>query len=452
MTLDNPTGTPERALLAVGTARYDSPDLDDLPEISRSLRRVVDTLTGLGYTNVTGSPGYSVDPEIRALRSSVRKASVEAPIVVIYYTGHAATIERDTYYLLTKKSRFNDLIKTALPVRDLLQLLTHRDDNGEVLADQPTVLVILDCAYAGSAGMLMIGEAIHGSGNPNTWVIASAGPLEYVQQGLFAEAFCKTVQQPQVGASQRFLSLESIVDAVNDAHGGKLQQARLFPPAGAITGIPPFFPNPFHHPGLSSVEPLKVQSKAIDAARLIVPAITDDAIEGHPDRLGVDADARALAALVASRRLEPPLAIGLYGEWGSGKTFFMKRVQASVEDLAMSGATEVFCSGVTPVWFSAWQYADGNLWASLLHHVFASLYPHWRSVKAAKRPACGFAVAGGVGAPCLLLRSVTGWRPGWESRCVISDRWRANTVPGGSWRSCAVPGGTPHGLRDRRGF
>ena len=78
--------------------------------------------------------------------------------------------------------------------------------------------------------------------------------------------------------------------------------------------------------------------------------------------------------------------------------------------------------------------------------------PHWRSVKAAKRPACGFAVAGGVGAPCLLLRSVTGWRPGWESRCVISDRWRANTVPGGSWRSCAVPGGTPHGLRDRRGF
>jgi hypothetical protein len=109
-------------------------------------------------------------------------------------------------------------------------------------------------------------------------------------------------------------------------------------------------------------------------ARLIVPAITDDAIEGHPDRLGVDADARALAALVASRRLEPPLAIGLYGEWGSGKTFFMKRVQAHVEDLSTSGANDAFYSAIAPIWFSAWHYAHGNLWASLVHHIFASLY------------------------------------------------------------------------------
>ena len=113
---------------------------------------------------------------------------------------------------------------------------------------------------------------------------------------------------------------------------------------------------------------------AIRLASLVVPAITDDAVEGHPDRLGVDADARALAALVASRSLEPPLAIGIYGEWGSGKTFFMKRVQASVDDLAANDVTDAFCSGVAHVWFSAWHYAEGNLWASLLHHVFASLH------------------------------------------------------------------------------
>lgn len=117
------------------------------------------------------------------------------------------------------------------------------------------------------------------------------------------------------------------------------------------------------------------ESQVIEPARLIVPAITDDTIEGHPDRLGVDSDARALAALVASRQLEPPLAIGLYGEWGSGKTFFMKRVQSYIEELGTS-AVEVFYSAVAPVWFSAWQYAEGNLWASLLHHIFASLYPN----------------------------------------------------------------------------
>jgi hypothetical protein len=125
----------------------------------------------------------------------------------------------------------------------------------------------------------------------------------------------------------------------------------------------------------SSLDASDESPAIVGTARLIVPAITDDAVEGHPDRLGVDADARALAALVASGRLEPPLAIGLYGEWGSGKTFFMKRVQSSVEDLATSGATDAFCSRIAPVWFSAWHYAQGNLWASLLHHVFASLHP-----------------------------------------------------------------------------
>ena len=117
------------------------------------------------------------------------------------------------------------------------------------------------------------------------------------------------------------------------------------------------------------------ESETIEPARLIVPAITDDAIEDHPDQLGIDADARALAALVASRQLEPPLAIGLYGEWGSGKTFFMKRVQSYIRKLGTSDV-EVFYSAVAPVWFSAWQYAEGNLWASLLHHIFSSLYPN----------------------------------------------------------------------------
>jgi KAP family P-loop domain len=114
---------------------------------------------------------------------------------------------------------------------------------------------------------------------------------------------------------------------------------------------------------------------AIRSVSLIVPAVTDDAVEGHPDRLGVDADARALAALIASRHLEPPLAVGIYGEWGSGKTFFMKRVQASVDYLTSNDTSGVFRSGVAHVWFSAWHYAEGNLWASLLHHVFASLHP-----------------------------------------------------------------------------
>src|SRR6202044_753732 len=61
------------------------------------------------------------------------------------------------------------------------------------------------------------------------------------------------------------------------------------------------------------------------------------------------------------------------GSWGSGKTYFMKRVQGSVDDLGSSDSSEAFYSGIEHVWFSAWHYAQGNLWASLLHHIFASL-------------------------------------------------------------------------------
>ena len=115
------------------------------------------------------------------------------------------------------------------------------------------VLVILDCCYSGSAGMEMLGEALRGIGNPNTWVIASAGPLEYAQQGLFAKAFCDAVRRPTIGASQDFVSLETIVQAVNDAHPGAGQEARLFTPAGGSGGIAPFFPNPAYRPGMAGL-------------------------------------------------------------------------------------------------------------------------------------------------------------------------------------------------------
>jgi len=100
----------------------------------------------------------------------------------------------------------------------------------------------------------MLGEALRGIGNTKTWVIASAGPLEYAQQGLFARAFCDALQRPTAGPSQRFLSLEAIAQAINDVHAGRAQQqARVFPPATGLTGTPPFFPNPQYRPGLAGM-------------------------------------------------------------------------------------------------------------------------------------------------------------------------------------------------------
>jgi WD40 repeat protein len=244
----------QRALLAVGTASYDSPAFEQLDKVPDSLQAIVGALRTLGFTAAAQAPGYRLDPTLAGLRAAVREAAAAAPVVVLYYTGHGTDQERNTYYLVTKDSWPTDLSESALPARDLLRLFTVHDGQGQLIADQPTVLVILDCCYSGSAGMTMLEDALHGIGNPHTWMIASAGPLEYARQGLFAKAFRQVLERPTVGPSQRFVDPLTIVEAINDACDGKAgQQAWLFQPATGAARIPPFFPNPGFQAGLAGL-------------------------------------------------------------------------------------------------------------------------------------------------------------------------------------------------------
>ncbi|HLI07535.1 MAG TPA: tetratricopeptide repeat protein [Ktedonobacteraceae bacterium] len=53
------------------------------------------------------------------------------------------------------------------------------------------------------------------------------------------------------------------------------------------------------------------------------------------------------------------LTIGIYGDWGSGKTSFLKMVEADLE-----------AKGISPIWFEAWKYdKQDNLWAALLQTI-----------------------------------------------------------------------------------
>ena len=107
------------------------------------------------------------------------------------------------------------------------------------------------------------------------------------------------------------------------------------------------------------------------APRWVDPGFAHEVTRGR-DMLGIRQDAVALAVLLSSSSLNPPLALGLYGHWGSGKTFFMQALDQEVHRLVERGAAGS-CGKVTSVWFNAWQYAEGNLWASLTHHIFLSL-------------------------------------------------------------------------------
>lgn len=114
---------------------------------------------------------------------------------------------------------------------------------------------------------------------------------------------------------------------------------------------------------------LAVPTVAPAAFAADAPAVTDDA-------LGRRADARRLAELACLADNAPPLAIGLFGDWGSGKSTFMAMMQAEVERIGAAWKDEAaspFATRVAQIRFNAWSFADANLWASLAVEIFEGL-------------------------------------------------------------------------------
>jgi hypothetical protein len=115
--------------------------------------------------------------------------------------------------------------------------------------------------------------------------------------------------------------------------------------------------------------------------RRTVAAYTADRVAGDEDLIGIKADAEALATLIAARTLVPPLSVAVFGDWGAGKSFFLRRLRDEVATIAAearaSGQLQRdidFYKYVAQVEFNAWQYAEGNLWASLVEHILSNLY------------------------------------------------------------------------------
>lgn len=96
------------------------------------------------------------------------------------------------------------------------------------------------------------------------------------------------------------------------------------------------------------------------------------------DPLAIRPDVEAFAALLASRNLEPPLSIGLFGPWGSGKTTFLKRLRRAVQHRAdearhLGSAQSTFVPNVVHVEFNAWHYTEDALISSLIDAIFRQI-------------------------------------------------------------------------------
>jgi hypothetical protein len=96
------------------------------------------------------------------------------------------------------------------------------------------------------------------------------------------------------------------------------------------------------------------------------------------DQLGIQGEVNAVCAVITDRKVTPPLAVGLFGEWGTGKSFFMEKMRERVDQLTMPVGQTRRSEGPMPlnvvqIRFNAWHYSDSSLWASLAIEIFDRL-------------------------------------------------------------------------------
>jgi hypothetical protein len=141
------------------------------------------------------------------------------------------------------------------------------------------------------------------------------------------------------------------------------------------------------HPEIKAIWNVEPQEKtppppAFNDGNTIPKISTDEASE--IDHLDFKHDVHALAALIAYDKTPLPLAIGLFGNWGSGKSSFMKQLENRVDYLSTDQYKNLklvdaskdempYCTNITHITFNAWHYSDGNLWASMMVHIFDEL-------------------------------------------------------------------------------
>ena len=146
--------------------------------------------------------------------------------------------------------------------------------------------------------------------------------------------------------------------------------------------------------------PLPFPAEPLEAApppNFFSQSIANDLAEGK-DLLGIQQEAAALADVLAFRQVRPPLAVGILGGWGSGKSFIMHLIRKRVQSLRDRTFTQKQAWGIatnpsTPnqtsaddlqscslyvghlyqIYFNSWTYAKSDLWSSLMQTIFYEL-------------------------------------------------------------------------------
>ncbi len=107
----------------------------------------------------------------------------------------------------------------------------------------------------------------------------------------------------------------------------------------------------------------------------------------NEDLLNLKDEIDALADMLMMRDLEPPVAVGILGGWGGGKSYIMHLMQNRILEVRSEGISESetwnenpnsdelypYVGHIYQIKFDAWTYAKSDLWASLMQTIFFEL-------------------------------------------------------------------------------
>lgn len=105
------------------------------------------------------------------------------------------------------------------------------------------------------------------------------------------------------------------------------------------------------------------------------PTFNNDGAKGQ-DLLEFEKDVKSFASLISFKDIKPPIAIALFGKWGSGKSFFMNKLETEIKIFSKKdeGSQEgSYVKGIAHINFNAWSYMDSNLWAGFAQSLFEKL-------------------------------------------------------------------------------